>query len=149
MNCPTCDRETRVLETRQSTSGVVRRRRQCRACGARFTTNERIVSQPFRVRKRNGRYERFDRGKLRRALLGATHKRPVSASEIDRIVGRVEAGAGDGELDAARIGELVLAELRELDYGAYLQFAGTMPDLNPEIAASRTVGSVRVGEEGS
>jgi transcriptional repressor NrdR len=103
------------------------------------------------VVKRDGGHEPFDRDKLRRALTGAAHKRPVSKAEIDRIVDRVEArvGAGGGELGSGEIGELVLAELLELDYGAYLQFAGTMPDVNPEFATSRAVGSVRAWEQGS
>jgi transcriptional repressor NrdR len=143
VNCPSCDSASRVLETRQAGGGAVRRRRECRQCGLRFTTSEELVSQTFRVRKRGGGLERFDREKLRRALLGATHKRPVSRSQIDRIVGRVEAGAREGELDAMEISRVVLAELRELDYGAYLQFAGTMPDPNPEFATSREAGSVR------
>lgn len=128
----------------------MRRRRECRACGTRFTTFERLMSGPTFVVKRDGGHEPFDRDKLRRALAGAAHKRPVSRTEIDRIVDRVEAQVGvGGELGSTQIGELVLGELLDLDYGAYLQFAGTMPDVNPEIAASRAVGSVRIGEEGS
>ena len=109
------------------------------------------MSGPTFVVKRDGGHEPFDRDKLRRALIGAAHKRPVSRNEIDRIVDRVEAQASvsGSELDSRQIGELVLGELLELDYGAYLQFAGTMPDVNPEFAVSRPVGSVRVEEEGS
>ena len=123
----------------------MRRRRECSSCGTRFTTFERLQSGPTFVVKRDGGHEPFDRDKLRRALIGAAHKRPVSRTEIDRIVDRVEAQASvaGSELDSRQIGELVLGELLELDYGAYLQFAGTMPDVNPEIAASRPAGSVR------
>ena len=123
----------------------MRRRRECPACGTRFTTFERVVTGPAFVVKRDGGREPFDRDKLRRALVGAAHKRPVSRTDIDRIVDQVEArvGVGGGELGAKEIGELVLGELLELDYGAYLQFAGTMPDVNPEFAASRAAGSVR------
>jgi transcriptional repressor NrdR len=146
MNCPSCQSGTRVVETRSASGGTaVRRRRECPACGRRFTTFERLVAGPSFVVKRDGEHEPFDRDKLRRAVMGAAHKRPVARSEIDGIVDRVEAhiGAGGGELGASEIGELVLGELLELDYGAYLQFAGTMPDPNPEFAASRTAGSVR------
>ena len=122
----------------------MRRRRECPACGTRFTTFERVVSGPAFVVKRDGEREPFDRDKLRRALMGAAHKRPVSRTDIDRIVDQVEARVGvRGELGSREIGELVLGDLLELDYGAYLQFAGTMPDVNPEFAASRAAGSVR------
>jgi transcriptional repressor NrdR len=152
VNCPKCKSGTRVVETRSASGGAaVRRRRECAACGARFTTFERVLPGPAVVVKRDGAHEPFDRDKLRRAVVGAAHKRPISPTEIDRIVDRVEAriGVGGSELGSSEIGELVLGELLELDYGAYLQFAGTMPDVNAEFAASRPVGSVRVGEEGS
>jgi transcriptional repressor NrdR len=152
MDCPSCKSGTRVVETRSASGGVaVRRRRECPACGTRFTTFERLAPGAPVVVKRDGGREPFDRDKLRRALVGAAHKRPVSRPEIDRIVDRVEAriGVGGGELTSSEIGELVLGELLELDYGAYLQFAGTMPDVNPEFAALRPVGSVRAEEEGS
>jgi transcriptional repressor NrdR len=129
----------------------VRRRRECSACGTRFTTFERLAPGRALVAKRDGGHEPFDRDKLRRALMGAAHKRPVSPDQIDAIVDRAEARVQvrRGEIESGEIGELVLGELLELDYGAYLQFAGTMPDPNPEIAASRPAGSVRIGEEGS
>jgi transcriptional repressor NrdR len=141
-----------VVETRPAAGGTeVRRRRECPACGTRFTTFETLRAGPTFVVKRDGAREPFDRDKLRRAVIGAAHKRPVSRAEIDRIVDRVEARAAVGgtELSSPEIGELVLAELLELDYGAYLQFAGTMPGVSPEFAASRPVGSVRSREEGS
>lgn len=152
VNCPSCKSGTHVVETRSASGGMaVRRRRECPACGTRFTTFERLASGTAFVLKRDGAREPFDRDKLRRALIGAAHKRPVSRTEIDRIVDRVEAriGVGGGELASSEIGELVLGELLDLDYGAYLQFAGTMPDVNPEFAALRPVGSVRAEEEGS
>ena len=133
----------------------MRRRRECPACDRRFTTFERLQETPLYVVKRDGGQEPFDREKLRRALLGATHKRAVARSEIERIVTRIEAElvSGEGGFGAEQIGRLVLAELRELDYGAYLQFAGTMPgvseSVNPEIAASAAAGSVRFEEHGS
>ena len=102
--------------------------------------------------KRDGERQRFDRTKLRAALLGAAHKRPVVAPEIEAIVDRVELAAGGGrELSSERIGELCLEELRRLDRGAYLQFAGTLPSISAEPAASGAVpaaaGSVRAARE--
>jgi transcriptional repressor NrdR len=146
MNCPSCNGSTHVLETRNASAGnAVRRRRECLACGTRFTTSERPVRRPAVVVKRDGGHEPFDPEKLRRALLAAAHKRPISRSQIDRIVERVEGRAGaEGEsLTSAQITEQVLAELLGLDYGAYLQFVGTTPDVNPEIAPIAPAHSVR------
>jgi transcriptional regulator NrdR family protein len=88
------------------------------------------------VIKRNGEHQRFDHNKLRAALLRAAHKRPVEPAAIELVVGRIEAeiASAGGELAAQRIGELCLAELRALDPGAYLQFAGTFAQ--PELAIS-------------
>lgn len=98
---------------------------------------------PAKVRKRDGGFQRFDRAKLGRALLGAAHKRPVEEPELERIVERVEAAAEGGEIAAERVAELCLAQLRELDRGAYLQYAGTLASFNTEITASLASGSVR------
>ena len=96
------------------------------ACGHRFTTFERRAPTPLHVRKRTGERQRFDRTKLRAALLRSTHKRQVGAVEVEALVDRVELAvdAAGGELGAERIGELCVEGLRELDYGAYLQFLG-------------------------
>ena len=150
MICPSCQAPTRVLESRPAPDAAVRRRRECTRCGRRFTTFERREPEPLHVIKRDGERQRFDHLKLRAALLRAAHKRPVSADDVEAIVGRIEieAASAGGELDAQRIGELCMAGLRELDSGAYLQFAGTLPSVNPEIAASAATGSVRsVGED--
>jgi transcriptional repressor NrdR len=140
-----------VLESRRANDGAaVRRRRECAGCGRRFTTFERREPGPLYVIKRTGARQRFDRDKLRAALLRAAHKRPVSAEEVEAIVRHVqgEAERAGGELHAERIGELCMNDLRGLDPGAYMQFAGTLPSPNPEIAASGPTGSVRsVGKD--
>jgi transcriptional repressor NrdR len=137
MTCPSCQGPTRVLESRAAEAGAAtRRRRECESCGRRFTTFERREPDPLYVIKRDGERQRFDHTKLRAALLNAAHKRPVGPVAIEAVVGRIEdevARAG-GELSSEAIGELCLAELRELDTGAYLQFAGTLAD--PEVAIS-------------
>lgn len=118
-----------MLESRQTGDrGAIRRRRECAGCADRFTTYERREPAPLFVRKRDGDVQRFDRTKLRAALLRAAHKRPVSAGDVEDLVGRIELAieTSGGELTAARIGELCLSGLRELDPGAYLQFAGTL-----------------------
>ena len=114
---------------------ALRRRRVCRDCGARATSYERFETPRPVVVKRSGEREPFDRSKLRAALLRATHKRPVDGEQIERLVGRVEASI-DGEIEARRISDTVLDGLAELDRGALLQFAGTLPDPIPQIAGS-------------
>ena len=152
MICPLCESQSRVLESRAAESGAaVRRRRECTSCGHRFTTRERYEQSLF-VRKRNGRRQPFDRAKLRDGLARAAHKRRVSEAQIDAIADSaqtalIEAG---GELPSSAIGELCLDRLREVDRGAYLQFAGTLSsqvdsvfDANSEFAGSLAAGSVR------
>jgi transcriptional repressor NrdR len=153
MVCPACQSPTRVLESRRAEAGgAVRRRRECPSCGRRFTTYERREVEPTYVIKRDGERQRFDHTKLRAALLNAAHKRPVEPAAIESVVGRIEAEVerAGGELPTQRIGELCLAELRRLDAGAYLQFAGTLAE--PEFAISgqtAPAGSVRAAREDS
>jgi transcriptional repressor NrdR len=130
VNCPRCDSSTKILETRRVPDGAVRRRRECTSCGHRFTTYERAVPETLEVIKRDGRHQPFDRDKLRSALIRASHKRDVDPRRLEEIVDRVEREAreGGGELSAERIGEICLEGLQRLDRGAYLQFAGTLPD---------------------
>jgi transcriptional repressor NrdR len=148
MECPRCHTPSRVLESRRAEDGsAVRRRRACPSCSHRFTTFERAAREPQFVRKRDGERQRFDRAKLRAALLRSTHKRQVSATDVEALVDRVELAvdAAGGELGAERIGELCLAGLADLDHGAYLQFLGTLPTPNADFAASASAGSVRDG----
>ena len=154
MNCPRCDRPTRVLESRRADDGdSIRRRRECSGCGDRFTTYERRDREPLYVRKRSGERQRFERLKLRAALLHSAHKRPVSAVDVEALVSRVELAieSAGGELGAERIGELCLQGLADLDRGAYLQFLGTLPSAasRTEIAESSPTGSVRGARKSS
>ena len=131
MNCPRCESPTAILETRKADGGTaLRRRRECSSCGHRFTTYERALPERLEVIKRDGHRQPFDRAKLRGALIRASHKRDVDPRRLEEIVDRVEREAREsgGALEAARIGELCLDGLRELDRGAYLQFAGTLPE---------------------
>lgn len=150
VDCPSCHAPTHVLESRRAADGdAVRRRRECTECGRRFTTFERRDAELY-VIKRSGVRQRFDPDKLREALHRAAHKRPVSDADLEAIVDRVRAATEDsgGSLDAERIGELCIADLRELDQGAYLQFAGTLPSVKPEIATGGEAGDVRpVGKD--
>jgi transcriptional repressor NrdR len=146
MQCPRCGASSNVLETRAADSGAaVRRRRECAQCGERFTTFERIAVDRLYVRKRDDRRQPFDAEKLRGALSRAAHKRDVTTAEIQGIVAAVEgeATAAGGVIDAARIGEICLDRLGQLDRGAYLQFAGTLPDPAAQIGPIPGEGSVR------
>jgi transcriptional repressor NrdR len=149
MECPSCQGPTRVLESRRADDGAsVRRRRHCERCDQRFTTFERREVPRF-VRKRDGERQPFDRTKLRAALLRAAHKRPVTPAAVETIVDEIEAAIDEsgGELEAQRIGEICLEDLRTIDPGAYLQFAGTLPGTSPQLARVVGAGSVRVGRE--
>jgi len=150
MECPRCEGPTKVLESRRAEHGAaLRRRRECASCGHRFTTFERRERPALRVRKRDGKSQRFDRTKLRAALLRSTHKRQVSPADVESLVEQVAVAieVAGGELDAERVGELCLAGLRQLDEGAYLQFLGTLPSPNAEFAESAVAGSVRGARE--
>jgi transcriptional repressor NrdR len=130
VNCPHCDSATKILETRRVPDGALRRRRQCTACGHRFTTYERAVPEVLEVIKRDGSRQPFDREKLLGSLNRATHKRKLDPRKLTFLVDGVEREVRDagGRLSAARIGELCLEGLEKIDHGAYLQFAGTLPD---------------------
>ncbi len=126
MVCPSCNGITRVLESRRAEDGAAtRRRRECPACGRRFTTFERREREPLFALKRDGKRQRFDRAKLAGGLLRAAHKRPVQEADVERLVASIEdaAEAAGGELPVERIGEMCLSGLRELDRIAYLQYA--------------------------
>jgi transcriptional repressor NrdR len=128
---------------------ATRRRRACTSCDHRFTTYERCEAEPLWVRKRDGSRQRFDREKLRDALARAAHKRAVHRKDLTAIVAATEAmiAAGGGEVSSEEIASHCLSQLRDLDHGAYLQFAGTLPGPNADFAALETpsgrAGSVR------
>lgn len=128
MKCPFCSHsETQVVETRISEDGdSIRRRRQCASCEKRFTTYERAdVSFPSIVKK-DGRRIEYERGKLVASMKLALRKRPVSIEQVDAAVERIEEKLlllGVRELPSARIGELVMRELKKLDKVAYVRFA--------------------------
>ena len=128
MKCPFCSNgETQVVETRVAEDGdFVRRRRQCAACEKRFTTYERPDVNFPAVVKKDGRRIDYERGKLQGSMNLALRKRPVSTEQIDSAVERIEEkllNLGVREIPSARLGELVMRELRKLDKVAYVRFA--------------------------
>jgi transcriptional repressor NrdR len=128
MRCPFCSHsETQVVETRISEDGdFIRRRRQCGACEKRFTTYERPdVTFPAIVKK-DGRRIEYDRSKVQASFRLALRKRPVSTEQVDSALERIEEKLltmGVKELPSARVGELVMRELKKLDKVAYVRFA--------------------------
>jgi transcriptional repressor NrdR len=128
MKCPFCSNdETQVVETRVSEDGdFIRRRRQCMACEKRFTTYERPDVTFPAVVKKDGRRIDYERAKLQASMNLALRKRPVSTEQIDSAVERIEErllSLGVREIPSARIGELVMRELKKLDKVAYVRFA--------------------------
>ncbi len=128
MRCPRCSADNdRVVDSRTSVDlDTIRRRRECLKCGARFTTYERIERHLPRVVKRDGRREAFDRSKIERGLLSACQKRPVPSSAITRMIDEIVIElehTPEAEVPAERIGNLIMARLRELDAVAYIRFA--------------------------
>lgn len=128
MKCPYCAcQDTRVIDSRDSRDlEAVRRRRQCVACGKRWTTYERFERPELKVLKRNGRVEDFDRDKLEVGILKACEKRPIARVDIQRLIDEVEEElrAGDAaEVESRVVGEIVLERLRALDEVAYMRFA--------------------------
>ncbi|MCD6589766.1 transcriptional repressor NrdR [Candidatus Woesearchaeota archaeon] len=126
MKCPFCGYgESTVLETRDTENGI-RRRRQCLKCGKRFTTYERIEHSPLVVIKKNGIREQFDKEKLRRGIIKACEKRPISIEQINKIIDEIESelySRGEQEVKSKKIGELVMKKLKKLDKVAYIRFA--------------------------
>jgi len=128
MRCPKCTSvDDKVIDSRSSRDGaMIRRRRECLKCGARFTTYEQICRENLRVKKRAGQYEEFDRRKLLSGIEKACEKRPVSTEQIEAIAERVVTELENEfgrEVPSMQIGERVMQHLRKLDEVAYVRFA--------------------------
>ena len=128
MKCPHCHhQDTRVIDSRPIEEGaLLRRRRQCDHCGARFSTHERVISSPLVVVKRDGRREEFSGDKLRAGLSKACNKRPVATADIELAVEGIETALrseSTSEVPVERVGELVMEKLLALDQVAYVRFA--------------------------
>ena len=128
MHCPFCGgRDTRVVDSRLSTEGdQVRRRRECVACGERFTTYESAELSLPQVIKSDGRREPFDRGKLLEKIQLSCYKTTVSADQIEEVVDSIETDLGnlaEKEVGSKQVGELVMERLRHLNEVAYVRFA--------------------------
>ena len=128
MHCPFCQHDdTRVIDSRVSEDGAtIRRRRECSACGERFSTQETVELKLPAIIKGDGRREAFDARKLRTGFDRALHKRPVSEEQIEAAVRAVVHQlrmTTERELPSRRVGEFVMNELRKLDHVGYVRYA--------------------------
>jgi transcriptional repressor NrdR len=127
MRCPYCSAaDSKVIDTNHDAKGGVRRRRECLSCKQRFSTYERaILATPLLI-KQDGTREEFDREKLARGIRISCAKRPVSAADIERLMGEIEATLqtmGKSEVSSRVVGDMAMAGLKELDLIAYVRYA--------------------------
>jgi transcriptional repressor NrdR len=115
-----------VTDSRDTGSYTIRRRRECLKCNKRFTTYEYIELTPVYVKKKDGRLEKFDRNKIKRGLMKAVEKRPVSHDGVEELLESIEEKIrrnGKEEIESSIIGEYVMEKLKETDQVAYIRFA--------------------------
>jgi transcriptional repressor NrdR len=152
MRCPFCGNEdTQVKDSRPTEdSSAIRRRRYCPACGARFTTFERIQLRELTVVKRSGAREPFDRDKLMRSLQISLRKRPIEPERIDRVVNsmvRQLESSGETEIQSKTIGEMVMKHLEVLDKVAYVRYASVYRDFTEPGDFNEFVGKLQITAE--
>lgn len=128
MKCPICGHlESKVLDSRPSNEGAsIRRRRECLACQKRFTTFETIEIMSFMVVKKDKTRELFDRSKVKKGIVRACEKRPVTMEQIETAVSEIEQqllASMRSEIPSTEVGELVMDKLKDLDEVAYVRFA--------------------------
>lgn len=146
MHCPFCrNTESRVVDSRVTDDGTtIRRRRECTACGRRFSTLE---TASLTVRKRSGATEPFSRDKIVTGVRKSSQGRPISDDDLALLAQRVEESLrqrGSAEIDSGDIGVEILGPLRDLDHVAFLRFASvyqkfdTLEDFESAIAELRS-----------
>lgn len=128
MKCIYCGHnESKVLDSRASDEeNSIRRRRECLSCGKRFTTYETVENLPLLVIKSDNSRQSFNAEKLKRGIIRACEKRPVSIAQIDTMVADIEKvlyNSLDQEIESSRIGELVMERLKKIDEVSYIRFA--------------------------
>ena len=148
MRCPYCSySDTQVKDSRPTEdNAVIRRRRSCPQCGARFTTFERVQLRDLMVKKRDGKKVEFDRDKLARSIIIAFRKRPVDSERIEKmitgIVRRLES-SGESEILSSDIGEIVMDTLSEIDQVAYVRFASVYRNFREARDFEKFVGDLK------
>jgi len=127
MYCPFCNHiDTKVIDSRDTQEGrVVRRRRECEKCSARFSTYEEIEIFHLSIVKKDGRKEEYDRKKIEKGLRRAFEKRPLAEEKIEKILGEIEYALHErheAEIPSREIGSLLMKKLKEADDVAYIRF---------------------------
>lgn len=135
MRCPFCAHDdTQVKDSRPTEDSTsIRRRRQCSSCGARFTTFERVQLREVTVVKSGDRREAFERSKIEQSVALACRKRNVTQERIDQLISGIQRQvetAGEPEVPSARIGEMVMEGLKQIDSVAYIRFASVYRDFS-------------------
>ena len=152
MRCPFCSAiDDKVVDTRPSDNEqVIRRRRECTGCGRRFTTYERVDEVLPLVVKKDDRREAFDRAKILSGLKKACSKRPVPLEVLEKAVDRIERAleeSGEKEIPSSRIGDAVMAALRDIDEVAYVRFASVYRSFRDADELMDEIKSLREGRE--
>ncbi len=135
MRCPFCAHDdSQVKDSRPTEDNTaIRRRRQCESCGARFTTFERVQLRDITVLKSGDRRETFNRSKIEQSVALACRKRGIGQERLDQLVSGIQRQIetlGESEIESARIGEMVMEGLRQLDSVAYIRFASVYRDFS-------------------
>lgn len=128
MKCPYCGEDnTRVIDSRPAEdNSIIRRRRQCDSCSKRFTTYEKVEAISLVVIKKDMNREPYDRTKIEAGIFRSCHKRPISVDQINAVVDEIETAIfniEEKEIPSAKIGEIVMDKLKNLDAVAYVRFA--------------------------
>ncbi len=133
MQCPSCQGDSKVLDTRWvEEENSMRRKRECTQCGKRFITYEKIEDKPLVVIKKSGRRELFDGSKLLKGLAKACEKRPVSIEQLKQMIADVERELKNQytEVPASEIGECIMQKLMQMDEVAYVRFASVYKEFS-------------------
>lgn len=150
MNCPYCqNQDSKVVDSRDVSDGI-RRRRECLACGQRFTTYERLQMAELFVIKKDQRREEFNKEKLLTGIRKACEKRPLPTGTIDRVADEIESeivSLGKAEVATSLIGDMVMDKLKRLDYIAYIRFASVYRQFTDITALKQEIDSLVNGDE--
>ncbi len=142
MNCPYCSyHDSKVIDSRDVNEGI-RRRRQCLSCSSRFTTYERQQPTSLFVTKKDERREEFSRDKLLAGIRKACEKRPLPTGTVDKLADDIEAELyhlGKAEIPSTVIGDMVMEQLKSLDYIAYIRFASVYREFTDITALKQEV----------